>query len=209
MSYEPQIHDDALRAVQNHAFESLSRMNRDMGFLERAKQAASELLAARKEIGKLRKLLRRARPRLRKLIEHSDLLSKVEVDPEKHWTASRRLVAELDALFSDEPRGDLTQDLDNMTISAHPPQERFIMVFSDETAEDRTREDMDGLVDRLREAAAPAGFDIQMWGPEPLVANALNAHARSVLTMPDFDEEDACSIGMVAAELFPGGKAGA
>ena len=51
----------------------------------------------------------------------------------------------------------------------HQGQDGFVMVFSDETGDDRSSKEMGAFVDGLRAVAAEHGFDIQSWGtPEQM-----------------------------------------
>ncbi len=60
------------------------------------------------------------------------------------------------------------------TGQEHDPQSDFVMVFSDETAEERSAAEMNDLVDDLREAANPHGFDISSWGKAEAIRDSLN-----------------------------------
>lgn len=53
------------------------------------------------------------------------------------------------------------------------PTENFVMSFSDETGEGRTEDEMRAMVEKLREAANPFGFDIQQWGSYTNMKNSM------------------------------------
>lgn len=44
------------------------------------------------------------------------------------------------------------------------PQESFFVLFSDETAEDRTPEELNQMMQEFRDVAGNHGYDISSWG---------------------------------------------
>lgn len=71
-----------------------------------------------------------------------------------------------------------------MLTYEHPGTEDFVMLFSDETGEDRPSGQMEKFIAELRKLAGEYGFDIHMWGTRSQMTNALGRQM-AVLALED------------------------